>query len=133
MDALAVTAGIVALVGVAVVFLRGGLLGGCLAVLVAGTCFSVPFYKTEGAVPLTADRLPLERAREFIQHNAALSLLTETGLVLLVALGAYLTNGMFHDASVLPMASMTIFFLAGATAALRPLTAEPVSVIVADG
>ena len=32
----------------AVVFLRGGLLGGCLAVLVAGTCFSVPFYKTEG-------------------------------------------------------------------------------------
>ncbi len=40
--------------------MRGGLLGGCLAVLLAGTCFSVPFFKIElGPLPLTADRVLL--------------------------------------------------------------------------
>ncbi len=118
-------------------------------------------YKTEHLNYLSdrSTSLPLERAREFIQHNVALSLLTETGLLglglfaamlffwardawrlwcnatlplwarqmgllLLIALGVYLLNGMFHDVSVLPMANMTLFFLAGATAALRPLTAR---------
>jgi O-antigen ligase len=39
---------------------RGGLLAGCLIVLLAGTCFSVPFFKLElGPVPLTADRVLL--------------------------------------------------------------------------
>ncbi|MCE5266759.1 MAG: O-antigen ligase family protein [Planctomycetaceae bacterium] len=122
-------------------------------------------YKTEHLAYLS-DRcsgLPLERGREFIQHNVALSLLTETGLVglglftamlgfwarnawrlwrdvalplwarqtgllLLCALAAYLLNGMFHDVSVVPMANMTLFFLAGATAALRPLTRAPLGV-----
>ena len=60
MEALAVIAGIVGLFWGLVVFLRGGLLGGCLAVLLAGTCFSVPFFKIElGPLPLTADRLLL--------------------------------------------------------------------------
>ena len=92
--------------------------------------------------------LPLERARGYIPHNVALSVLTETGLVglglfaatlglwgrdawrlwhnvnrplwarqlgllFLTALGAYVINGMFHDVSVVPMANMTLFFLAG--------------------
>jgi O-antigen ligase len=127
-------------------------------------------YKTEH-LDYLADRstsLPLERGREFIQHNVALSLLTETGLVglglfaamlfywardawrlwrnaalplwtrqmgllLLIAMGAYLLNGMFHDVSVLPMANMTLFFLAGATAALRPLTQSPREATIAGG
>ena len=60
MEAVAVTAGIVGLIWGAVVFLRGGLLGGCLAVLLAGACFSKPFFKIElGTVPLTADRVLL--------------------------------------------------------------------------
>jgi hypothetical protein len=60
MEALAFIAGTVGLIWGLIVFLRGGLLGGCLAVLLAGTCFSVPFYKIElGPVPLTADRLLL--------------------------------------------------------------------------
>ena len=60
MEAIAVIAGIVGLIWGAVVFLRGGLLGGCLAVLLAGTCFSVPFFKIElGPLPLTADRVLL--------------------------------------------------------------------------
>jgi hypothetical protein len=57
MEALAVIAGIVGLVWGAIVFLRGGLVAGCLAVLLAGACFGVPFYKLElGPLPLTADR-----------------------------------------------------------------------------
>lgn len=57
MEAVAVIAGIVAVAWGAVVFCRGGLLGGCLAVLLAGVCFSLPFYKIElGPLPLTADR-----------------------------------------------------------------------------
>ena len=60
MEALLVIAGTVGLIWGLIVFLRGGLLGGCLAVLLAGTCFSVPFYKIElGPVPLTADRVLL--------------------------------------------------------------------------
>jgi O-antigen ligase len=45
----------------------------------------------------------------------------QIGLLFLVALGAYFVNGMFHDASAVPMANMTLFFLAGVTAALRPM------------
>ena len=97
----------------------------------------------------------MERARGYIPHNVALSVLTETGLVglglfaatlglwgrdawrlwhkrepaalgaqqlwllFLTALGAYVINGMFHDVSVVPMANMTLFFLAGVTAAAK--------------
>jgi O-antigen ligase len=60
MEALAVVAAIVGLTWGAILLLRGGLLAGCLAVLLAGTCFGVPFFKVElGPVPLTADRLLL--------------------------------------------------------------------------
>jgi O-antigen ligase len=60
MEALAIIAGVVGLIWGGVLFLRGGLLGGCLAVLLAGTCFGVPFYKIQlGPVPLTADRVLL--------------------------------------------------------------------------
>ena len=99
--------------------------------------------------------VPLERGRDYIPHNVAFSLLTETGLVgfglfaamlllwardawrlwrnaalplwtrqmgllLLVALCVYLTNGMFHDVSVIAMMNMSLFFLAGVAAGLRP-------------
>lgn len=60
MEALVVIAGIAGLIWGLTLFLRGGLLGGCLAVLLAGTCFGVSFFKIElGPVPLTADRLLL--------------------------------------------------------------------------
>lgn len=50
--------GAAALVWGAVVFLRGGLLGGCLAVLLAGTVFGPYFYSLSlGPAPLTLDRL----------------------------------------------------------------------------
>ena len=48
----------------------------------------------------------------------------QQGLLFLIALGVYLTNGMFHEVSVVPLANMTLFFLAGVTAGLRPLTAR---------
>ena len=35
---------------------------------------------------------------------------------MLIALGVYFINGMFHDVSVQPMMNMTLFFLAGVTA-----------------
>lgn len=47
-----------ALVWGAVVLVRGGLLAGCLAVLLAGVCFGHPFFHAPlGPLPLTADRL----------------------------------------------------------------------------
>jgi O-antigen ligase len=98
--------------------------------------------------------LNLEKGRIFIQHNVALSLLTETGLLgaclflaicgfwavdawrlwrstgaplaarqmgllMLVALGDYFINGMFHDVSLIPTMNLALFFLAGVTAGLR--------------
>ncbi len=51
---------LVALFWVGVVFLRGGLLGGSLLVLLAGSCFGSPFFSVPtGLLPLTADRLLL--------------------------------------------------------------------------
>jgi O-antigen ligase len=53
-------------------------------------------------------------------RDAALPLwVRQQGLLLLVVLGTYCINGMFHDVSVAPLANMTIFFLAGITAGLR--------------
>ena len=49
---------VVALVWGIVMFTRGGLLGGCLAVILAGCCFGHPFFNLPvGPIPLTADRL----------------------------------------------------------------------------
>ena len=47
-------------VGIVILLRRGGLLAGCLAVMLAGACFSVEFFKVAlGPVPLTVDRLLL--------------------------------------------------------------------------
>ena len=54
-------------------------------------------------------------------RDAALPLWArQMGLLLLIALGVYLINGMFHEVSVITMMNMTLFFLAGVTAGLRP-------------
>jgi hypothetical protein len=45
----------------------------------------------------------------------------QQGLLMLIFLGVYFINGMFHDVSVQPMMNMMLFFLAGVTAGLRPL------------
>ena len=59
-------------------------------------------------------------------RDAALPLwVRQQGLLLLAVLGAYVVNGMFHDVSVVPLANMTLFFLAGITAGLRA-TAIPI-------
>lgn len=58
MEAVAVIAGIVALIWAAVLFRRGGLMGGCLAVLLAGCCFGYQwFHLATEPIPLTVDRL----------------------------------------------------------------------------
>jgi O-antigen ligase len=46
----------------------------------------------------------------------------QQGLMMMIALGAYFLNGMFHDVSVQSMMNMTLFFVAGVTEGLRPLT-----------
>jgi O-antigen ligase len=51
----------------------------------------------------------------------------QMALLLLVGLGAYLVNGMFHDMSVIAMGNMTLFLLAGLTAGLRQYAAVPVA------
>jgi O-antigen ligase len=55
----------------------------------------------------------------------------QISLVFLLTLGTYFINGMFHDVSVIPMANMTLYFMAGITAGLRPLL-EPVAVPIAE-
>jgi O-antigen ligase len=55
----------------------------------------------------------------------------QEGLLMLVVLGTYFLNGMFHDVSAVPMANMILFFLAGVTAGLRPLLKQAVEPCVA--
>jgi hypothetical protein len=51
---------LLAIVWVAIAFVRGGLVGGALVVLLAGSCFGHPFFNVPaGPLPLTADRLLL--------------------------------------------------------------------------
>ena len=58
MNAILCVALLVGLVWSGVVFLRGGLLGGCLMVLLAGCCFGHAFYRLDlGPVPITLDRI----------------------------------------------------------------------------
>jgi O-antigen ligase len=60
MDAVIAILALVGLVWGAVVFFRGGLVAGCLAVLLAGCCFGHAFFRiSTPLVPLTADRLLL--------------------------------------------------------------------------
>ena len=46
----------------------------------------------------------------------------QQGLLMLTLVGIYLANGMFHDTSVVPMGNMLLFFMAGLTGGLRPLS-----------
>ena len=58
MTALYLLAAVCGLVWLAAVLLRGGLLAGCLVLLLAGTCFGYPFFHVEAKpVPLTTDRV----------------------------------------------------------------------------
>ena len=58
MEIMLAVAVLVALVWSAVFFRAAGLLGGCLAVLLAGCCFGHPFFNLPvGPIPLTLDRL----------------------------------------------------------------------------
>ena len=51
-------AGLVALVWGVLLFVRGGLVAGGLAVLLAGSCFGYPFFHVAGGpLPITADRV----------------------------------------------------------------------------
>lgn len=58
MTALYLLAGVCGLVWLAAILLRGGLLAGCLVLLLAGTCFGYPFFHIESKpIPLTSDRV----------------------------------------------------------------------------
>ncbi len=58
MESVAAILGIVAVVWGAVVLCRGGLVAGCIAVLLAGCCLGYPFYHVPTKpIPLTLDRV----------------------------------------------------------------------------
>jgi O-antigen ligase len=61
------------------------------------------------------------------EHSAPIEA-RQQGLLMLAVLAIYFTNGMFHDVSAAPMANMTLFFLAGVTAGLRPWLKSTVSI-----
>ena len=48
----------------------------------------------------------------------------QQALLFLALLGPYLSNASFHDVSLMPMANMLLFFLAGLTAGLRTLALQ---------
>jgi O-antigen ligase len=58
MESINVAIGLAAAAWLGVLFVRGGLVAGCLAVLVAGICFGHPWFHLDvGPVPLTTDRV----------------------------------------------------------------------------
>ena len=58
MTALYALAAVCAAIWLAAVLLRGGLLAGCLVLLLAGTCFGYPFFHVDvKPIPITSDRL----------------------------------------------------------------------------
>ncbi|MGD0383892.1 MAG: hypothetical protein ABSA77_10240, partial [Thermoguttaceae bacterium] len=60
MEIVAIILGVAGLIWGVILLRRGGLLAGCLAVMLAGACFSVEFFKiTLGPVPVTAERVLL--------------------------------------------------------------------------
>jgi O-antigen ligase len=60
MEMIAVIAGIAGLVWGAIALRHSGIIGGCLAVLLAGVCFSTPFLRIEGGpVAMSIDRILL--------------------------------------------------------------------------
>ena len=120
MEAVAVIAGIAGLIWGAVVFLRGGLLGGCLAVLLAGACFSKPFFKIDlGPLPLTADRLLL--ALLVVQYvfwrrwgRTEPKPLGKADFVLFALLGTLATSTFSHDWTVSnwqPVSWLILYYL----------------------
>jgi O-antigen ligase len=48
----------------------------------------------------------------------------QQGLMFLGMMATYLVNAMFHDVSRMPAVNMLLFFMAGLTAALRPMVRE---------
>ena len=56
MDFFTIIAACIALVWIGWFVLRGSLVGGCVAVIILGSCFGYLFWHAEGGVPLTVDR-----------------------------------------------------------------------------
>ncbi len=114
-----VIAGLVGTVWGAVVFLRGGLLAGCLTVLLAGCCFGHAFYNVPtGSIPLTADRLlflllfvQLVVWKRFGWTNS--TRLLNSDIVLCLFLLALMVSTFTHDwrfANSMPLARFVFFF-----------------------
>ena len=58
MDGIGVLLVVAAVVWLAVVFVRGGIVGGCLATLAAGCCLGYPlFHLPTRPIPLSLDRV----------------------------------------------------------------------------
>jgi O-antigen ligase len=58
MEVIVLILGVASIIWGAVLITRGGLLAGCLAVLLAGTCFGHPFFHVSaGPLPITVDRV----------------------------------------------------------------------------
>ena len=109
---------------VAVVFFRGGLVGGALAVLLAGSCFGHPFFNLPvGPLPLTSDRVLLVLlVAQYILYRrwgwadpkplARADYLLAAFLIVLVA--STLTHDFrYHNAQ--PLSQLVFFYLMPAT------------------
>ena len=120
MEILIAIAGIVGLVWVAVVFLRGGLLGGCLVVLFAGCCLGRDFFSLPaGPIPLTIDRVLWIALLAFYLVSRRLGWVEPKPLAaaeyaLLAFVGALLLSTLTHDWSAhgnRPLAMFVFYYV----------------------
>ncbi len=113
-----------AIAWVGAVFLRGGLVGGSLLVLLAGSCFGFPFFNLPaGPIPLTADRLLLAALVVqylLFRHWGWIRPLpvTKTDYLFAAFLAALSVSTLTHDFryhNALPVAQLVFFYAMPAT------------------
>ncbi len=112
-------AALIALSWGSLLLLRGGLVGGCLLVLLAGSCFGSPFFSLpSGPIPLTSDRLlwVLLLAQYFVWRKFGLAdpkPLTKTDLLVAAFFGVLVFSTLTHDwhiHSSMPLARFVFFY-----------------------
>jgi O-antigen ligase len=119
MDFLLVILPLAGLIWLAWFMLRGSLVGGCLAAILAGACFGYSFWHAEGGLPLTTDRLliVLLAATYVIRRRWGQADPKPMGradwalLMLLGALGMSTFGNDWHDHNNQPAAHLVFYWL----------------------
>ena len=124
MTAIIAIAGIVALIWGVVVLRFGGLLAGCLGVLLIGTCLGPPFFTYKlGPLPITADRVLLALltviyGTAWLRGGIGVKPVGRADVLLAILLLILATSALTHDWSIegaQPLSNLVFYYLAPAT------------------